>query len=357
MSPNKLGGGIKRIVLVSDAWLPQVNGVVTTLKTTVATLENMGIVVQVIEPGMFTNMPCPTYPEIRLAWRPGKRIDRLMRDFQPDAIHIATEGPLGYAARRWCMARGLPFTTAYHTQFPEYLAKRFPIPERVSYAFLRRFHGAATRTMVATPAMQQQLEARGFKNLVRWSRGVDTELFKPSNKQWLDWPRPIMAYTGRVAVEKNIEAFLKLDVPGTKLVIGGGPALADLQIRYTDVKFVGYQFGKALVQHMASADVFVFPSLTDTFGLVMLEAMACGLPVAAFPVTGPIDVVQHGVNGCLHEELEVAIEAALRLDPTACRQRAMQFSWAKATEQFLGNLAFIGNAKLVSPIRMVQQHS
>ncbi len=335
---------ITRMVLVTDAWEPQVNGVVTTLKTTVAMLQKMGIDVLVIEPRLFSSVPCPTYPEIRLAWRPTKRMDTLMGDFQPDAIHIATEGPLGFAARRWCLSRGLPFTTAYHTQFPEYLAKRFPIPEGVSYAFLRRFHGAAARTMVATPAMQQQLEAHGFTNLVRWSRGVDTELFTPTSKQMFDWPRPIMAYTGRVAVEKNIEAFLHLDMPGTKLVIGGGPALVELQARYPQVKFVGYQFGTALVQHMAAADVFVFPSLTDTFGLVMLEAMACGLPVAAFPVTGPVDVVEQGVNGYLHVNLRTAIETALTLSPDACRARAMQFSWESATRQFMNNLAPFGNS-------------
>lgn len=330
---------VNRLALVTDAWKPQVNGVVTTLKTTVATLQSSGVQVEVIHPGLFKNFPCPSYPEIRVAWRPAQRVDAILRQFQPGAIHIATEGPLGYTARRWCMAQRLPFTTAYHTQFPEYLAKRVPVPVGITYAWLRRFHGAAARTMVATPAMQQQLEARGFKNIVRWSRGVDTNVFKPYDQPLLDLPRPVMAYVGRVAVEKNLEAFLKLDLPGTKLIIGGGPESGALQSRYPQARFVGYQFGETLAQHIALADVFVFPSLTDTFGLVMLEAMACGVPVAAFPVTGPVDVITQGVNGYMDKDLSVAIRAALQLERSACRSHAMRFSWRAATQQFADNLA------------------
>jgi glycosyltransferase involved in cell wall biosynthesis len=338
MLPDAVAG-IARMVLVSDAWSPQVNGVVTTLKTTVATLESMGIAVQVIEPSLFRNFPCPTYPEIRLAWRPRQRIEEIVARFKPQAIHIATEGPLGYTMRRWCMGHGVPFTTAYHTQFPEYLAARVPLPLTVSYAWLRRFHGAAQRTMVATPALQTQLEARGFKNLVRWSRGVNTELFKPMDTSILNLPRPIMVYVGRVAVEKNIEAFLKLKLSGSKLIIGAGPALESMKAKYPDAHFVGYQFGETLAQHIAAADVFVFPSRTDTFGLVMLEAMACGLPVAAYPVTGPIDVVQNGINGVLNDDLETAVKQALTIARQACRDHALKYSWRAATEQFLGNLA------------------
>jgi glycosyltransferase involved in cell wall biosynthesis len=293
----------------------------------------------VIEPGMFHTFPCPTYPEIRLAWMPYRSMARRLEELSPDAIHIATEGTLGAAARTWCLRNRRPFTTSYHTQFPEYVRARVPIPLVVSYAHLRRFHGAAVRTMVATPTMQRQLEGRGFLNVVRWSRGVDVSLFRPRSKDYLAWPRPVSLYCGRVAVEKSIEDFLRLDLPGTRVVVGDGPARAQLEARYPDVKFVGYRFGEELAQHVAAADVFVFPSRTDTFGLVLLEAMACGLPVAAFPVTGPVDVVVNGTTGVLDEDLRAAVLAALKLDPSACRQHALTYTWEAATRQFLGNLA------------------
>jgi glycosyltransferase involved in cell wall biosynthesis len=328
----------QRIVVVTDAWLPQVNGVVTTLRTTVATLQRFGHAVLVIEPGLFKTFPCPSYPEIRLAWFPYRRINRLLREFRPEAIHIATEGTLGHAARKWCRRHHIPFTTAYHTQFPEYLAARIPIPLKASYAYFRRFHGAATRTMVATPTLQKQLEGHGFKNLVRWSRGVDTTLFKPRDKHFLPFARPLWLYVGRVAVEKNIEAFLQLKLPGTKVVVGEGPALSVLRSKYPTVQFAGYKFGEPLAQHVASADVFVFPSRTDTFGLVLLEAMACGIPVAAYPVTGPIDVVEEGISGVLHTDLEQAARAALLLNADQCRQQALRYSWEQATQQFFNNL-------------------
>ncbi|MGD9841435.1 MAG: glycosyltransferase family 4 protein [Steroidobacteraceae bacterium] len=327
-----------RIAIITDAWLPQVNGVVTTLRTTVATLKKLGHVVLVIEPGLFKTFPCPSYPEIRLAWFPYRRIDQLLREFRPEAIHISTEGTLGHAARKWCRRNKIPFTTAYHTQYPEYLAARAPIPLKASYAYLRRFHGAASRTMVPTPTLQKQLEANGFTQLVRWSRGVDTELFKPRDKNFLSLARPIWMYVGRVAVEKNIEAFLQLKLPGTKVVVGEGPACSELRRKYATVQFVGYKFGEALAQHVASADVFVFPSRTDTFGLVLLEAMACGVPVAAYPVAGPIDVVAQGVGGVLHANLEQAARTALLLDTEQCRQQALRYSWAHATQQFFNNL-------------------
>lgn len=327
-----------RISIVTDAWHPQTNGVVRTLNTTRNMLLNQGYHVQVIEPGMFSSFPCPTYPEIRLAWRPGKTIDEQLRKFQPEAIHIATEGPLGMAARSLCLRRDWPYTTSYHTQFPEYVRARVPIPLRLSYAWLRRFHGRAARTMVATPSMQRQLEARGFKHLVRWSRGVDVELFRPRVDRVLDLPRPIAMYLGRVAVEKNIEDFLALDLPGTKLVVGDGPARAELQAKYPQAVFVGYKFGEDLAAHVAVADVMVFPSRTDTFGLVLLEAMACGVPIAAYPVTGPIDVVREGVTGSLNEDLQAATLAALKMERAACRDHALGYTWEQATGQFLGNL-------------------
>lgn len=328
-----------KIAIVTDAWRPQTNGVVKTLGTTADGLRALGHDVSIIEPGQFHTFPCPTYPEIRLAWFPYGRIAKMLDAFAPDAVHIATEATLGAAARKWCLRRGFPFTTSYHTQFPEYVRARAPIPLAVSYAHLRRFHGAAARTMVATMTMQQQLEARGFRNIVRWTRGVEVALFRPGDKKFLDLPRPIAMYVGRVAIEKNIEALLQLDLPGTKVIVGDGPARAELQAKYPTAVFVGYKFGEELAAHVAAADVFVFPSRTDTFGLVLLEAMACGVPVAAYPVTGPIDVVQNGVTGVLNENLRAATLAALHLDPTQCRAYAMEHTWEAATKQFLGNLA------------------
>jgi glycosyltransferase involved in cell wall biosynthesis len=328
-----------KIAIVTDAWRPQTNGVVKTLSTTADGLRTLGHDVRVIGPEQFRTFPCPTYPEIRMAWLPYRRLSGLLEDFAPDAIHIATEGTLGAAARRWCLRNRLPFTTSYHTQFPEYVRARVPIPLFVSYAHLRRFHSAAVRTMVATPAMQRLLESRGFRNIVRWTRGVDVSLFKPRDKSYLDLARPIAMYVGRVAVEKNIEAFLELDLPGVKVVVGDGPARAELEAKYPEAKFVGYKFGEELASHVAAADVFVFPSRTDTFGLVLLEAMACGVPIAAYPVTGPVDVVTKGVTGELDEDLRAATLAALKLDPRQCRAYALANTWETATRQFLAHLA------------------
>ena len=328
-----------RIAIVSDAWEPQINGVVTTLKRTCEGLTALGHSVEVIGPDRFRTVPCPGYRSIRLALFPSARLKRLLDGLVPDAIHIATEGPLGQAARRYCLDRGLDFTTAYHTQFPEYVAMRTPIPARWTYALVRRFHAAAARTMVATPSQQAALEAHGFKHLVRWSRGVDTTLFRPREKAFLIAPRPIAMFVGRVAVEKNLEAFLALDLPGSKFVVGDGPALPMLRERYPTVRFTGFKQGEELAQHVAAADVFVFPSRTDTFGLVLLEAMASGVPVAAYPVTGPKDVVVQGVTGVLHDDLAHATRQALRLDPAACVAHARTYSWHSATQQFLSNLA------------------
>jgi glycosyltransferase involved in cell wall biosynthesis len=330
-------GGVK-IAIVTDAWRPQTNGVVQTLSTTAQTLRTGGHDVLVIEPSQFRTFPCPTYPEIRLAWLPYRKLAQLLGDFAPDCIHIATEATLGMAARSWCLRNRFAFTTSYHTQFPEYVRARAPIPLALSYAHLRRFHSAAARTMVATPTLQRQLETRGFRNIARWTRGVDVELFKPSGKGFLDLPRPIFVYVGRVAVEKNIEAFLDLDLPGTKLVIGDGPERRSLQAEFPTARFVGYKFGAELAAHVAAADVFVFPSRTDTFGLVLLEALACGVPVAAYPVTGPIDVIENGTTGVLDEDLRAAALAALKLDPAKCRAFALKHTWEAATRQFVTNL-------------------
>ncbi|OGI40256.1 MAG: alpha-mannosyltransferase, partial [Candidatus Muproteobacteria bacterium RBG_16_62_13] len=250
-----------------------------------------------IGPDRFRNVPCPTYPEIRLALFPGRRLRRLLEEAKPHAIHISTEGPLGLSARRWCLKRGFPFTTTFHTQFPEYVQLRSSIPLFLTYRMMRWFHDPATTLMVATPTLRRRLESRGFSNLGIWSRGVNTELFRPRDKDAFDLPRPIFLYMGRVAIEKNIEAFLKLDLPGSKVVVGGGPDLEMLKKRYPGAHFTGYKTGEDLARHVAAGDVFVFPSLTETFGLVIIEALACGLPVAAFPVQGPIDIIENGVTG------------------------------------------------------------
>ena len=328
-----------KIALVTDAWLPQTNGVVRTLTITAERLSQAGHEVTAITPVDFRTIPCPTYPEIRLSLFAAGRVRRRLDALDPDAVHIATEGPLGLAARRWCLRRGRSFTTSYHTQFPEYVRARVPIPVAVSYAFLRWFHGSAAHTLVATPSMQNALAERGFRNLVLWSRGVDTELFRPRDESFLELPRPIWLYFGRVSVEKGIEEFLALDLPGTKLVVGDGPATESLRRKYAGAVFTGYRFGDELARHVAAADVFVFPSRTDTFGLVLLEAMACGIPVAAFPVTGPIDVVVNGVTGVLSEDLRAAALTALHLDRRACREHALRYTWEAATHQFIASLA------------------
>ena len=328
-----------RLALVTDAWPPQVNGVVRTLQRTKAELESLGHEINVISPDQFVTIPCPTYPEIRLAMLPGRTMAKRLESLMPTAIHIATEGPLGQAARAWCLRHKLPFTTAYHTRFPEYVAARFSVPLAWTYAMMRRFHAPASRVMVATPSIEADLRARGFTNIARWSRGVDLDLFHPDAPAALDLPRPIHLYVGRVAVEKNIAAFLGLQLGGSKVVIGDGPQLSSLKTRHPATHFLGAKFGSDLASHVAAADVFVFPSLTDTFGLVMLEAMACGLPVAAFPVAGPKDVVREGEVGALDWDLGKAIERALQLPREACRAYAGQFSWEAATRQFLANLA------------------
>jgi glycosyltransferase involved in cell wall biosynthesis len=327
-----------RIALVTDAWHPQVNGVVTTLERTCREVGALGHAVHVVSPQGFRTVPAPSERSLRLAlWpRPGVRhaLDRLA----PDAIHIATEGPLGIAARAWCLTRGRPFTTAYHTAFPEYLRLRLRIPPSLSYAWLRRFHGAAARTMVSTASQRAALLAHGFRNLVAWGRGVDTALFRPRAKDVLGLPRPIAIYVGRVAVEKNIEAFLRTPLPGSKVVVGDGPARARLHGAYPDVHFTGMLRGEALAAALASADVFVFPSRTDTFGLVLLEALASGVPVAAYPVTGPRDTIRDGVTGALDEDLHAAVRRALACDPAACVAYARRHSWEASARQFLANL-------------------
>lgn len=327
-----------RILLATDAWAPQINGVVNTLRNTVTWLTRFGHEVEMLTPEGFRTMPLPTYPEIRLALRPGPEVRRRIDAFRPDAIHIATEGPLGWAVRRECLARGLRFTTAYHTRFPEYVAARTGLPPAAFYPVMRHFHGRSSGIMVGTPALREELRRRGFGPLRDWSRGVDTAKFQPPPFSAVTWPRPVFLFVGRVAVEKNLEAFTTLALPGTKVIVGDGPARAALARRHPDVVFTGARIGEELVRCYQAADVFVFPSRTDTFGLVMLEAMACGVPVAAFPVRGPLDVVTDPTAGVLDDDLAAACLRALALDPRAVRRHAERFSWEACTRQFEANL-------------------
>ena len=337
-----------RIAIVTDAWQPQVNGVVRTYENTGVQLGEMGHDVLFITPEEFSTIPCPTYPSIHLALFPKRKVSKMLQEFRPNAIHIATEGPLGTAACSYCVKESLPFTTSFHTQFPEYIRMRVPIPLDWSYAYVRRFHRRGCRTFVPTPSQQARLQERGFENVVVWSRGVDTTIFKPRDKSFLDLPRPIFAYMGRVAVEKNLDSFLKLDLPGSKIVIGDGPDLNKLQSSYPAATFTGFKFGEELAQYIAASDVFVFPSLTDTFGIVLLEAMACGIPVAAYPVTGPIDVVENGVTGMLDKDLGKAAMAALELSPEDCIAFASARSWRSCTETFFSLLEPINSASEIN---------
>jgi glycosyltransferase involved in cell wall biosynthesis len=326
-----------RILIITDAWSPQINGVVTTVRNTVRELEAVGHEVGLITPDGFRTMPCPTYPEIRLALAPGPRVSRMIEEFEPDAIHIETEAPLGIAARRHCIATGYPFTTAYHTQFPEFIHARCRLPLNLTYRMMRWFHDPATAVMVPTAEMVRRLEERGFGKLAFWSRGVDPDVFAPAERLALSG-RPIFLYAGRVAVEKSIEDFLDLDLPGTKWVVGDGPARASLEEKYPNAVFHGVKHGADLAYYYQQADAFVFPSRTDTFGLVLVEAMACGTPIAAYPVSGPIDVVREPSVGILSENLRDAAIGALDLDRSAVHRYARQYTWAAATRQFASNL-------------------
>lgn len=346
-----------KIALITDAWRPQINGVVTTLQQTCEHLRAFGHTVETFTPDQFRNWPCPGYTEIRLALGCGPTLRKRLEAFQPDAVHIATEGPLGLAARRHCRSQGIPYTTSFHTRFAEYVNLRFGFPLGWGYAFLRWFHAGSERVMAATPALIEELTQRGFKNLVLWSRGVDVDLFRPRDKAFLDAPRPIFLYTGRVAIEKNLEAFLSLDLPGSKFIVGDGPQREELEKKYPDAHFAGYRLGEDLARHMAAADVFVFPSRTDTFGLVLLEALSCGVPVAAFPVRGPIDVILDPKAGRLDEDLRQACLDALRLAPADCRDYALQYAWPRCALQFEGHLAPIGGQPKSRPVAWWRRYS
>ena len=330
-----------RLLIATDAWHPQVNGVVRTLMSLAQSLRRQGVAVDFLTPEGFPSIPVPTYRCLRLALPTPREIARRIEFIAPNVIHIATEGPIGHFVRRYCIKRGLPFTTSYTTRFPEYISARFPIPERWTYAALRHFHGAATVTMVSTRSLITELANRGFENLGLWTRGVDTQLFAPERAIALDLPRPYFVSVGRIAVEKNLEAFLSLDLPGTKMVIGHGPQEAELRTRFPNARFLGQMEGPALAAHLAAADVFVFPSKTDTFGIVQLEALACGVPVAAYPVTGPKDVIGSKPIGVLRDDLREACLGALRLSRESCRAFALDNTWESSARQFLGHASSV----------------
>lgn len=340
-----------RVLVVTDAWRPQVNGVVRTIEHLIEHAPAFGVEIVLLAPDQFRTLPMPTYPEIRLSLaRPGA-VEKRIADARADHVHISTEGPLGLAARRACLRAGRPFTTSYHTKFPEYVRRRAPIPERWTYAWLRRFHNAGDGIMVATASLKRDLEARGFKRLMHWSRGVDADRFKPDpTANAFDLPRPIFLYVGRVATEKNIEAFLALDLPGSKVVVGDGPQRAELEAAFPGAHFTGTLEGEALARAYASSDVFVFPSRTDTFGIVVLEALASGVPVAAFPVTGPLDVLEGTGAGALDEDLRKAALAALDLSGEDARKVALAHGWREATALFVDNVRSV-IARAASPER------
>ena len=335
-----------RILIVSDAWHPQVNGVVRTLATVAAELEALGHQVEVIGPDRFRTVALPTYSSIRVALWPGRSLGAMIDQYQPDALHIATEGPLGLAARRWAVRHGHAFTTAFHTRFPEYLHARTGMPLSLSYAWLRRFHNAGRGMMVATGTLRQELSGRGFRTVRPWTRGVDLRRFQPHSGRGIGLPplpRPVFLYVGRIAVEKNIGAFLSLDLPGTKVVVGDGPQREALQLAHPAAVFLGERTGEDLARVYAAADVFVFPSLTDTFGLVLLESLASGTPIAAHPVTGPVDILAGAAPGvgALDHDLRAAAMRALSGDRRACRAHAERFSWRACTDLFVANLAIV----------------
>ena len=335
-----------KIVVATDAWKPQINGVVRTLETLGDILTRFGNEIVYITPNDFHSVPMPSYSEIRLSILPNRKVAKIINDFKPDAIHIATEGPIGRAARRFCKRRQYPFTTSFHNRFAEYAHERWKVPIGWGYSVLKDFHKDGETMMVATPGLVDELSERGFSNMKLWARGVDLDDFKPGDRAFLDMhERPVFLYVGRIAVEKSIEDFLALDLPGSKVVVGDGPQRAELEQKYPDAHFVGAKFGHDLAQYYQAADVFVFPSRTDTFGLVNVEALACGVPVAGYPVRGPLEILDGAPKGCgaLNEDLKQAcLDALDHRDPEACREHAQNFSWEAATKQFVANLELPG---------------
>ncbi|WP_319518932.1 glycosyltransferase family 1 protein [uncultured Martelella sp.] len=332
----------KRLTLISDAWHPQVNGVVRSIENTNRELEKMGVAVTMITPDLFRSMPMPTYPEIRLALAAYGQVARKITESAPDYVHIATEGPLGFKARRYCLKHGIRFTTSYHTRFPEYVAARLPISKDMLYGIVRRFHNSGNGCMVATDSLAHELEERGIHNLMRWSRGIDNALFHPRAKSEAPFgglKRPIFLTVARVAVEKNLPALLELDLPGSIVVVGDGPARKALEEKFPNVHFTGVLQGEALAEAYAEADVFVFTSKTDTFGNTIIEALSSGVPVAAYPVTGPSDILEgHEGAGALDEDLKTACMKALAGSPEKARELALTYTWEAAAGQFYDNM-------------------
>ncbi|HEX9471069.1 MAG TPA: glycosyltransferase family 1 protein [Bradyrhizobium sp.] len=329
-----------RILVATDAWHPQVNGVVRTLTMMADAAKTLGVDVSFLTPQSFRTFAMPSYRDVRVALPYQAKVARLISEARPDSIHIATEGPIGLLVRRYCRKRGLPFTTSFHTRFPEYISARLPIRESWIWRALRAFHRPSQAVMAATPALASELRGRGFRNVVLWPRGVDQKLFHPRTVD-LGLPRPVFLCVGRVAIEKNLEAFLDLDLPGTKVIVGDGPALAELSRNYPQATFLGARQGEALAEVYAGADVFVFPSKTDTFGLVLLEALASGLPVAAFPVTGPRDVIGNAPVGVLNDDLRTACLSALHISPQACLEFAAKHTWEASARAFIENITNI----------------
>lgn len=346
-----------RLAIATDAWAPQVNGVVRTLTETISRLKARGHAVEVVAPDRFTTIPCPGYPEIRLALAPRFGVRKALGVFRPDIVHISTEGPIGWSARAWCLKHNVPFTTAFHTRFPEYVAARTRLSPDLIWPIMRKFHKGSRAILTATQSLRNELEIRGIQPTQLWSRGIDNVLFhpdQPDHPSLQHLTKPIMLSVGRVAIEKNLEAFLDADVAGTKVVVGDGPARAYLQARYPDVVFLGTRHGAELASIYASADVFVFPSKTDTFGLVMLEALACGVPVAGYAVQGPLDII--GVEGrgphdtldqpigCLKQDIAEAIKGALLLGRDDAARYGAQFCWDKCTNQFVNGITKAGDS-------------
>ena len=344
-----------RILVATDAWHPQVNGVVRTLSMVAETSKSLGVEISFLTPNSFRSFPMPSYRELSVAMPSPHKIARLIGDARPDSIHIATEGPIGFLVRRYCRKQGLPFTTSFHTRFAEYISARLPIPESWIWPILRAFHRPSQAVMAATPGLAAELRTRGFGNVVLWPRGVDTALFRPRNVD-LGLPRPVFLSVGRIALEKNLEAFLDLDLPGSKVIIGDGPARASLARKYPQAIFLGARQGEALAEAYAAADVFVFPSKTDTFGLVLLEALASGLPVAAFPVPGPRDVIGEAPVGILNDDLRLACLAALRISPQACLEFAANHTWEASSRAFIENVRnFCGANPHREPLQLTSE--